>query len=220
MAVYQFDEEMPLWSVPYIWPYSTVVCIASGASLHDSQIAHVQRARMQKRCKVIVCNNNIFKAPWADHWHFCDKQWWDWWKDKTELFKTFPNPITTYSREISYKEGFKRLEKFADGGLSTDPSRLSGNSSGQQIINIATLYGAKKVILIGYEMQPVVRDNYSHSHWFGHHPQKTDPSVFVSFKKNFETIPEAAAKLGVEIVNCSINTALECFPKASIFDVL
>ncbi len=49
------------WRVERLWPDATVVCIASGPSLTQSQVDYCRG-----KARVAVVNNNWEKAPWAD----------------------------------------------------------------------------------------------------------------------------------------------------------
>ncbi len=82
-----------------------------------------------------------------------------------------------------------------------------GNNSGYQAINLAYHFGAKRIILLGYDMTG------QGNHWFGKHegPGLSRNTNYESYVQHFETIkPES---YGIEIVNCSRITALNCFPK-------
>ena len=208
---------IPYYEIPRRYPDSTWVAIASGASLHDSQVEVAREMREADRCRVIVSNNNIFKAPWADHLHFADKQWWTWYHDREE-YRTFAGVKTTLDKTLGAEEAHI-LHCESSRGLHPDPGWVGGNSSGQHAINIAAHYGAKRIILIGYECAAVMNGNYSWTHWFNDHPNKTDPSVFASMIANFNMIPPIAEKMGIEIINCSINTAIHCFKKDTIENV-
>lgn len=82
-----------------------------------------------------------------------------------------------------------------------------GGNSGFQAINLAYMLGAKTIILLGFDMFGV--------HYFGDHPDKlVKQSPYKDFIKSFETITK-----DVEIINCSRQTALNCFPKKYIKDL-
>ncbi len=57
------------------------------------------------------------------------------------------------------------------------------------------------------------------SHYFGKHPKNlNNGSPYQSFMKSFETIDPK--KYGIEIINCSRQSALEHFPRHLIDEVL
>lgn len=206
--------------IPKAWVGQVAVCIASGTSLTDHDITYVYNMRRQNKCKVLVVNNNYLKAPWADHLHFCDKQFWLW-HESVPAFKTHLIPVmTTLSNELTgemIERGVKVLRMGAPGGLSTYSDTVStGGNSGYQAVNIAALYGAKRIILLGYDCKP----GKDKVHWFGNHPAPTDPVVFKDFLRHWETLPPVLEEQGIEIINCSRDTAIDCLPRGILEEVL
>ena len=202
------------WSVPRLYQDQTIVCMASGPNLKDEQVEHVRRARYEGKCRLITCNNGIFKAPWADHFHFADKQWWRWYKDKPE-YKNFQNIKTTLSNELIEEDADNAHVVFCQPGegLAEDPTMVRGNSSGYHCINLAKHYGARRIILMGYEMGPAVMGS---SHWHGEHPNPSDPVVLFAARARLETVGQCQ----IDIVNCSHNTAIKSFRRDLIENVL
>ena len=207
--------EKTFHTIPRIWGDYPAVCIASGSSLSDDDVDHVRRMREADKCRVVTMNNNFMKAPWADHLHFCDFQIFEWHGGNPD-FVNFKGVKTTCSDCVPANvAGLLRMGK--SGGLSDDPSCVAtGGSSGYQSINIAALYGAKKIYLLGYE----ARHRNGRSHWFGSHPNPTDPLVFIEQQKAYPLMVDDLAKAGIEVINCSTHTAIECFPKGEIRGLL
>jgi len=84
-----------------------------------------------------------------------------------------------------------------------------GGNSGYQAINLAYILGAKTILLLGFDMFG--------SHFFGDHPDKLNVnSPYKHFIKGFESINQKK----VEIINCTRQTALNCFPLKFIDNVL
>ena len=95
-------------------------------------------------------------------------------------------------------------------GLSKDKLNYGppgGGNSGFQAVNLAYQMGAKTILLLGFDMFG--------THFFGKHPNKlVQSSPFSEFIKAFETIGNE-----VEIINCSRQTVLNCFPRKRIGDL-
>lgn len=92
-----------------------------------------------------------------------------------------------------------------------------GLNSGYQAMNLAYHFGATRMLLLGFDMQ---RTN-GRSHWFGDHPGKLNvPSPYDEFVKRFGPLAKDLDAQGVQVVNCSTSTALECFPRGHIFEEL
>ena len=103
----------------------------------------------------------------------------------------------------------------AQKGLSTDSDYVhSGGNSGYQAINLAFHLGASRIVLLGFDMH-----NHSGlSHFFGDHPSNLNgDSRYERFIAAYRTIkPE---QYGLEILNCSRQTALDAFPRHNLEDV-
>lgn len=99
----------------------------------------------------------------------------------------------------------------AANGLSRDPQVVhAGGNSGYQAINLALHLGATRIILLGFDMQ-LTRGQY---HWFGRHGHglaNADPSKYIH---NFRSI--IPSEYGIEIINCTRETALDMFPRMSL----
>lgn len=204
--------------IPKIWQDYPVVCIASGPSLTDADCAYIYNMRRDDKCRVIVVNNNYIKAPWADHLHFCDRQFYEW-HCRNAVFKSTRMTMTTLSNEFTQDmidRGVGLLLMGQNGGLvlDSDNTIATGGNSGYQAVNIAALYGSRKIILLGYDCKA----SGERVHWFGNHPAPTCPSVFKDQLKWWRTMPEALN--GIEVLNATRDTALDMFPQVELTEVL
>lgn len=101
--------------------------------------------------------------------------------------------------------------------LSLDPRAIrTGQNSGYQVMNIATLAGAARIVLLGYDCQ--AKDARS-SHWFGDHPEPTPLDIFKIMRGHFSKLAPVLVKMGIEVINCTPGTALDCFRKQDIASV-
>lgn len=107
----------------------------------------------------------------------------------------------------------------SDGALSEDPTTLtSGMNSGYQAMSLAYLAGAAQIVLLGYDMKPGPKGE---EHWFGKHPRgmASPLPALPAMRQNFPKLAKALAAKGVEVVNCSADTALDCFRREPIESV-
>lgn len=87
-----------------------------------------------------------------------------------------------------------------------------GNNSGYQAINLAYLFGAKRIILLGYDMHAI-----GPRHFFGEHPGSlSSGSDYADWIPRFNQLAADLKSEGVEVINCTRSTALHCFPELSI----
>jgi len=99
-------------------------------------------------------------------------------------------------------------------GLSMSTAHInSGLNSGYQAIGLAHMWGAKRILLLGFDFQ---RTN-GKIHWHGNHPAKLgNGGRFDTWVREMSKLASDAQRVGLEIVNCSRHTALQCFRKSTI----
>jgi hypothetical protein len=102
-------------------------------------------------------------------------------------------------------------------GLTTDPEAIcNGHNSGSAALNVAVHLGAKRILLLGYDMGP---DSKGRRHFFDVGATVVN-SPFEKFRKLTATMVEPLKALGIEVINCSRSTRLECFPCQPLREVL
>lgn len=88
-------------------------------------------------------------------------------------------------------------------------------NSGANAIALAAWQGAKRIILVGYDCQLT----NGKTHWHGDHPKPlTNAHSINLWPDRFNKV--AALLRGVEIINCSRQTALTCFTRGNLEDYL
>ncbi len=102
------------------------------------------------------------------------------------------------------------LHHTSEPGLSEKPNTLhTGSNSGYQAINLAFLAGARRILLLGCDMR--FANGKSHAH--NGHPHKHPESAYTGYARNFASMLPQLKKSGVEVVNCSMASAIGCFTK-------
>lgn len=105
------------------------------------------------------------------------------------------------------------LHNFGYEGLSEIPNGVqTGCNGGYQVVNIATLAGAAKVLLLGYDM----RFPGGKSHWHKGHPVKIPEDRYLQYASSFKTMLPQLKKMGVSVINCTPGSALKAFPFSTI----
>lgn len=200
------------WTAPELWPGETCVLIGGGPSLTAAQVE-----ACRGRVRAIAINDAYRLAPWADALYFCDCKWWQWHHKKLADWKglivrmqggmhDFGDPRIKVLRNLDEKRG---LAERRDG-------LHNGQNSGYQAINLAVHFGAKRILLLGYDMQGVLEGPRVKTHWFGDHPGGTNPIVYEKMLPHFESLPPLLEKRGIEVINCTPGSALRVFPMRSI----
>ena len=197
-------------TVPRLWPGGTVVCMASGPSLTQEDADYCRG----KADGVIVVNTTYQRAPWADCLIASDVRWWNWHKGA----KDFQGLKYATSKHVKWA-GVQILRNTGPKGLELDPTGLRhGINTGYRAVNLAVHFGAARILLLGYDMKRG-EDAKRLEHWHGDHPIPSR-SHYPTFIRYFQTIVEPLKELGIEVWNCTPGSALDCFPKADLRDVL
>ncbi len=205
------------WSVPRLWPGSTIVILAGGTSLDLAQVRQVAMARLEPRCRVIAVNDAIYAAWWADLLYAADYGWWNVHRTTATKFKGIK---VSCCETVPAQWGVKWLICDPNSeGLSPKPSQThGGGNGGYQACNIAYHLGAARILLLGFDMH----DGGGKVHWHGRHEDLNNPDA-VNYGSWLAAYPALARDLkakGVEVINCSPGSALDCFPKARLEEVL
>jgi hypothetical protein len=134
--------------------------------------------------------------------------------------KAFEGLKFSMERDLENDCGQIVLKNGGVWGLSTDPTVIcNGRNSGYQAVNIAVLLGVSKIVLLGYDMQPA---EDGRTHWHADHPNNFQPGplVFRSWLGAFPALVKPLADAGVSVVNCTVRTALTCFPRQPLRETL
>lgn len=206
-------DRFPYAAVPRLCPGGTVLCVASGPSLTQADVDSCHG----KVDRVIVVNNCYQLALWADALIATDFRWWHW--HGKDVAKRFAGLKYSSSKIVAkYHKSVQILKNTGQTGLELDPHGVRhGLNSGYRAINIAVHFGASRILLLGYDMQ--LGPNRE-EHWHGKHPSGNPGPHFQIFRKKFETLVEPLKAAGVEVINCSRDTALTMFPRQSLESVL
>lgn len=193
------------WSVPLEWEGETCFILAGGPSLlgFGAEI-------LQGRARVIAINDSYRLAPWADVLYWCDTKWWD--SRRSEVTDGFTGDyIVTLNHPLI--PGTRSLRDLGQIGLSSIPDGLmTGCNSGYAAINLAYLFGAKRICLLGYDMHV---SETGRTHWhsgYGKPAHLEDRKLRTQFAPMFAHLVEPLAKAGVEVYNCTAGSALTIWP--------
>lgn len=146
----------------------------------------------------------------------CDWRWWNHYISAVR--QGFSGEWWTCSEQARDQYGLYWIRGAPGDGLHQDPDTiLHGMNSGHQAINLACVFGATRILLLGYDCQ----HTGGKSHWHGDHPRTLGNARCVSsWAKGFKQQAIHARLRGIEIINCSRATALQCFPRSTITECL
>lgn len=195
-----------------IWHDSPAcVVVAGGPSLTQADVDHCRG-----KARVLVINDGYRLAPWADALYACDARWWDWHPDALD-FEGLKLTMNVGWPAMKVHPKLTAVPNLGDNGFSTSAKGVyTGRNSGYMALQLAIILGARRVLLLGYDMSLGPQGQH---HWFGKHPNNQAPPV-EAFLRLFSHCTEPLKKSGVEVVNCSRSTKLELFPKSTIKEAL
>lgn len=196
------------------WQHRPVVIVGSGPSLSDDQCATIAARRAADACRVIVTNDNYRRVPNADILFAGDHPWWRVWS--ADVTKVAPS-IERWSCEPKCREYGAQIWPATPGRGIAGPGESTikrGSSSGFMSVGLAIKFQARHIVLVGMDCK---RSKDKQAHWFGDHPKKLpSPQPFDLWRDEFDSLAEPAAKLGIRIVNCTIDTAIRLLPRSTL----
>lgn len=197
------------------WAGTVAAILGGGPSLTPYQIDACNLAGV----KVVAINNAIELAPAADLLYFCDEQWFNWHKDAVSVYANAGGNVVTLGNE-KLKDQIPNLvcmKNTGKTGICREKTGLrTGQNSGYQALNLMLHLGVKRALLLGFDMQPV----NGKSHWHKEHPVPTEKAVYPKFLKNYRAAAAEFAAAGLEIINCTPGSALDCFKFSKLEEAL
>lgn len=234
-----------VWQVPRIWEGGDAWILGGGPSIIENfnipdTIVHNVRTRKLGidayspyfapiHSKHVIGVNVAYRiGNWMDMCFFGDKH----------FFVSHKNGLTGFNKLIvtcSKKVGERNLTwikylpiekehgRFRNG-ISRSPDRVCWNAnSGAAAISLAAWTGAKRIILVGFDMTLDVSKREQHFHNEYREANKALHARSLPFKEHlvcWDAVKADADSMGIEILNVSLNSAIEAFPKVHIKEVL
>lgn len=189
------------------WSGETAVILASGPSLTLDQVALVEQANVKT-----IATNSTWRIADVDVLFAVDYLFF---KVCLPEFKAAKRRAAVWTQDRSAAErwGLNWVRQDSRPGLGNPGLRTNGNS-GMGAINLAYLFGARRILLVGMDMK-LGADGAKH--WHADHPKPlVQGLVFSDWLHKGRDLVKGLKSAGVEVVNCSIDTALECFPRGDL----
>lgn len=194
------------------WSGETVVVVGTGPSVKDVSL-EVARGRT----RVFVIKSEYKFAPWADALYGIDTGWWIANRGAPDFlglkFSPSPTACRLFNlRQIKTKARAEILTK--ETGVVGAGLKTGGGHSGFQAINLAVQFGAKRILLVGFDM--VGGRRLAHEQGVA----KQMSSRVAAWRKDMDDAAPQFDRLGVDVINCSAVSALTAYPKATLEQVL
>lgn len=163
----------------------------------------------------VFCVNETFnRFPWAQYAAACDREpaLNLAWKEPAIWFVTrrFPGKYDKYKKTVFIRTG--PPEHFF--GDLTKGIHVNGTTT-LFALQIADWMGFKKIYLLGLDL----KEGKDRTHFYGNKPdfERLTKKHFGLMTNGFT---KAAKKIGHKVVNCSMDSALSCFEKKPLMEVL
>ena len=164
--------------------------------------------------QVIAINRSFQKLPHATIVYFSDERFFNWYKDS--LLEHGGHLISVAKRiDHDRVHKFKRVGR---SGLSLKMGSLcTGNDSGYAAINLAVLFKAKTIYLLGYDMC----FSGKRSHWHDGYPTYNEEKRLVEkMLPHYQSLSEFTTILNVDIINLNLESQIQVFPKQNYKTIL
>jgi len=190
----------------------TIVCAGAGPSLRKEDVAACEIAGFS----LMVVNGSFQFAHCPEYHYAADTRWWQ----RNYAFTQMS------SRKFSIRcnnrdQGHSGVQQMGRGSAecfsSQWPILCTGYNSGFQALNLASLLGFKRAILLGYDMKFGLNgEKHCHPDYPDYNPQDYTVANWIRvFDKLALLIQES-----IEVINVTRDTHLECFPQARLEELL
>lgn len=193
------------------WSDKPCVILASGPGLTQEQVDHV-RSHLAG-CHTIAVNTTAVRAPWAAIYYAGDFLFWKAFHGSArQMARPHSAELWTQDAGAAERFGIKRVKGVNRPGLGENCIHTGGNS-GYQAVNLAYLWKAKKIILLGFTM----REIDGRKHWHPDHPKPLVQQILPGeWRHKMEPLAKDLEARGVDVVNCDPLSALTCFRMSTI----
>lgn len=231
-----------IWQVPKIWeggdvwilgggpsvieqfeiPKKVVQAVLTGAS---SPKAYSPYMSMIHDKHVIGINVSFLIGDWIDMVFFGDNGFYLGQMNNLAAFPGIKVSSHPNTKDVSW---VKYLAKDTNRpkGISMNPRAVSWNgNSGAAAISLAAHTGAKRIILLGFDMK-LDEDRKQHWHNAYHrleYLQSKDFNKQLPFDRHLMGFPEIAKdakRMGIKIINASPDSSITVFDKVSVRDLI
>ena len=202
------------------WAGQYVAIVGGGNSIKRSEVD-----MLKGRLRVVVINESHQLAPWADVLYSCDFKWW---QLRYNTVKNLPLlKVTQDAQAVGHFAGLNRI-KLRNGAPGNYVQHFlmdewgevgSGQGSGFQVINWMAQMAVKGMALLGFDSCGI----NDQVHWHGRHADglnNPDNSTLLAWKQWLENAAPKLRELNIDMVNCSLVSAVGCFTKLSVEDTL
>lgn len=193
-----------LWSPEKIWLHQTVFVLGGGPSVNDID------TELLRGAKVVGVNNAYQKWPECQFLLYHDRRWGDWHQHGLANYRG--DLITTSLRPTpGLKPKAVLIRKHPPPHISDDPREVVGLDVGAQGVNFAMHLGAKRIVLLGFDMTFDAKTGAAHWHE-DHRVASNEANYQGRFAPQYTGIMQALEDRGVALCRGTDAGALTSIP--------
>lgn len=192
---------------------NTIVCVGSGPSLTKKDVKACENKGMP-----LMVVNSAHQFATAPMYHYAgDTRWWQ--RNYTYTQHSSRKFSIQHNARDEGHSDVKQMQRGAAECFSTQwPKLCTGYNSGFQAINLIYLLGYIKIILIGFDMKFGVNGE---KHCHPDHPDYNPLDATINkWVQAFNEAAPTMQQLGLEVINATRDTDLECFPRTQLEELL
>lgn len=230
-----------IWKVPRIWEEGDVWIVGGGPSvpkqfnIPDRVVQGVVKGTSLPSVyspymsslhdkHVIGINVAYLIGNWIDMVFFGDKSFFLKHQQRLSKFSGLRISCHPKANDLNWVKYLPRDRKHIRG-ISPDPRMVSWNgNSGAAAISLAAHAGAKRIILLGFDMK-VGESEIQHWHdlygrFANRDTKKKKRMPFYRHLRGFPEIAKDAKRMGIEMLNACPDSAIECLRKVTVKELL
>lgn len=197
------------------WGGCDAAIVASGTSAKKAGVE-----LLAGKVKVMAIKRSLELAPFADAVYGCDAPWW---RSVNGLPKYNGLKLSYDANLLDPAWGVTKVDipdKYSNDLKFDEVGKVgAGGNSGFQALNLVAQFGARRIILIGFDAE-----GRSGAHWYGRNnwTMANNPTE-ENFRRWIIAFNWAAKQLdvlGIEVVNASEHSAIKSFKKKTVEQTL
>lgn len=190
----------------------TIIVVAPGPSLSPMQLDLIKASGV---FTIAIGDAGRIGLPRANILYHCERKWWNHYNG----CPAFKGGYKAAMEDTPFSDVYQTpRSQMSEGFDLVYPNLVTGNNSGYQAINLAVHFRPKRIILVGYDMKDALDGRHN---IIGDHPKEIKrSSSFELFRENIASLTKPLEELGIAVYNCTIDSALTCFPKKELKNVL
>lgn len=197
-----------------LFPQESVYVLGGGPSLKDFDFSRLA-------VKFVVGCNDAYKLgdEIVDVLFWGDAGWWRTHRDR--VIQRYSGVVVSCNSRARKDDRVCYITRKSRGLANADDSRgIAWNfSSGAASTNLALRFGARYVILLGFDMK---LGGDGSANWHPNEVSMPNPNSYNRFLRGFQSIRDALPEKFPEstIINANLDSAMEFFPKMDLEEAL